>query len=78
MSKVLAQAPGGTSTPLTFTREGTGTLFYTARLRYASDELFQEGLDNGIPDRAVVCAVRRGRRTRPAAPRATRPAIWFA
>ena len=25
-----------------------GTLFYTARLRYASDELFQEGLDNGF------------------------------
>ncbi len=48
MAKVLAQAPGGSSKPLTFAREGTGTLFYTARLRYASDEIFQEGLDNGI------------------------------
>ena len=48
MAKVLAQAPGGSSTPLTFAREGMGTLFYTARLRYASDEIFQEGLDNGI------------------------------
>ena len=48
MAKVLAQAPGGASKPLTFAREGTGTLFYTARLRYASDEIFQEGLDNGI------------------------------
>jgi uncharacterized protein YfaS (alpha-2-macroglobulin family) len=48
MSKVLAQGPAGTSRPLTFTREGTGTLFYTARLRYASDELFHSGLDNGI------------------------------
>ncbi|HEY7500306.1 MAG TPA: MG2 domain-containing protein, partial [Vicinamibacterales bacterium] len=48
MAKVLAQGPVGASRPLTFTREGTGTLFYTARLRYASDELFQDGLDNGI------------------------------
>ena len=50
MSRVLqgGQATGGASRPLTFTREGTGTLFYTARLRYASDELFLDGLDNGI------------------------------
>ena len=48
MSKVLAQGPAGGSRPLTFTREGSGTLFYTARLRYASDELFHTGLDNGI------------------------------
>jgi hypothetical protein len=47
MARVLAQDAGGTM-PLTFSREGTGTLFYTARLRYASDELFQDGLDNGI------------------------------
>jgi alpha-2-macroglobulin len=48
MSKVLAQGGAGASKPLTFTREGAGTLFYTARLKYASDELFQTGLDNGI------------------------------
>jgi len=48
MNKMLAQAPASASRPLTFTREGTGTLFYTARLRYASDELFHNGLDNGI------------------------------
>jgi uncharacterized protein YfaS (alpha-2-macroglobulin family) len=48
MAKVLAQGPAGTARPLTFTREGTGTLFYTARLRYVSDELFLDGLDNGI------------------------------
>ncbi len=48
MSKVLGQGPAGASRPLTFTREGTGTLFYTARLRYASDELFHDGLDNGM------------------------------
>jgi uncharacterized protein YfaS (alpha-2-macroglobulin family) len=33
---------------LTFTREGAGTLFYTARLRYAADALFQQGLDSGF------------------------------
>ena len=48
MSKVLTLGLSGTSRPLTFTREGTGTLFYATRLRYASDELFQEGLDNGF------------------------------
>ena len=34
--------------PLTFAREGTGTLFYSARLRYAVDRLFQQGLDAGF------------------------------
>jgi alpha-2-macroglobulin len=48
MTKVLAQGPAGTTRPLTFAREGTGTLFYTARLRYASDQLFHDVLDNGI------------------------------
>jgi uncharacterized protein YfaS (alpha-2-macroglobulin family) len=48
MAKILGQGPAGALRPLTFAREGTGTLFYTARLRYASDELFQDGLDNGI------------------------------
>jgi alpha-2-macroglobulin len=48
MPKVLAQGDPGTSRSLTFTREGTGTLFYTARLRYAVDELFHDGLDNGF------------------------------
>jgi uncharacterized protein YfaS (alpha-2-macroglobulin family) len=36
------------NTPLTFTREGIGTLFYTARLRYAVNETFTQGLDSGI------------------------------
>jgi uncharacterized protein YfaS (alpha-2-macroglobulin family) len=48
MTRVLAGAPAGTTQPLVFSREGTGTLFFTARLRYASDELFQEGLDAGF------------------------------
>ena len=48
MAKLLAAAPAGTQRPLTFARDGAGTLFYTARLRYASDEVFQQGLDGGI------------------------------
>jgi alpha-2-macroglobulin len=34
--------------PLTFSRNGSGSLFYSARLRYAEDRLFQQGLDQGI------------------------------
>jgi uncharacterized protein YfaS (alpha-2-macroglobulin family) len=48
MSEVLTRAKPGASQPLTFSRQGAGTLFYTARLRYAADQLFQEGLDSGI------------------------------
>ncbi len=48
MSKVLASGPEGSEQPLTFTRTGTGTLFYSARLRYAVDRLFQQGSDQGI------------------------------
>jgi uncharacterized protein YfaS (alpha-2-macroglobulin family) len=48
MPQVLAAGAAGTSSPLTFTREGAGTLFYTARLRYAADALFQQGLDTGF------------------------------
>jgi len=48
MARVLAGGEIGANKPLTFTREGTGTLFYTARLRYAADELYQQGQDTGI------------------------------
>jgi uncharacterized protein YfaS (alpha-2-macroglobulin family) len=48
MTRVLAAGQPGTARPLTFSREGTGTLFYTARLRYAADTLFHEGLDAGF------------------------------
>jgi len=66
MAKVLAQGAAGTARPLTFTREGTGTLFYTTRLRYASDQLFQDVLDNGIRiERSYAPYVEKG--TRPAA-----------
>jgi uncharacterized protein YfaS (alpha-2-macroglobulin family) len=48
MSRVVASGAAGAERPLTFTREGTGTLYYTTRLRYAVDTLFQEGLDSGF------------------------------
>jgi alpha-2-macroglobulin len=48
MAALLASAPAGSEQPLTFTRTGAGTLFYTARLRYAVDRLFQDGSDQGI------------------------------
>src|SRR5262249_51845375 len=48
MSKLRATAPAGSEPPLTFTRTGSGTLFYAAGLRYARDELFQAGLDQGM------------------------------
>jgi alpha-2-macroglobulin len=48
MPQLLTRAPAGSELDLKFRREGTGTLFYTARLRYTADELFQQGLDNGF------------------------------
>ncbi len=66
MPQVLAKAPAGSTEPLAFAREGAGTLFFTARLRYASDELFQQGLDSGIAiERSYAPFVETG--SRPAA-----------
>jgi uncharacterized protein YfaS (alpha-2-macroglobulin family) len=66
MPKLLASAQPGAEQPLTFTRTGQGTLFYSARLRYAADRLFQQGLDQGIRiDRTYAPYVETG--TRPAA-----------
>ena len=48
LAQVLAAGTAGSSRPLTFTREGTGTLYYTTRLRYAADTMFHEGLDAGF------------------------------
>jgi uncharacterized protein YfaS (alpha-2-macroglobulin family) len=47
MAQLLEKAPASTR-PLTFTREGAGTLFFTTRMRYAVDTLHQEGLDAGF------------------------------
>ena len=61
MPQVLAGGAAGTSSPLTFTREGAGSLFYTARLRYAADTLFQQGLDTGFSiERAYAPYVENG------------------
>ncbi len=65
LPQVLASGAAGSSQPLTFTRAGSGTLFYTARLRYAADELYQTGLDRGINiSRSYAPFVEKG--TRPA------------
>jgi uncharacterized protein YfaS (alpha-2-macroglobulin family) len=48
MGQLLSNAAAGSTRPLTFQREGAGTLFYATRLRYAADRMFQEGLDQGI------------------------------
>jgi hypothetical protein len=65
MATLLASGPGGTEQPLTFTRTGSGTLFYSARLRYAVDRLFQQGSDQGIRvERSYAPYVESG--TRPA------------
>jgi uncharacterized protein YfaS (alpha-2-macroglobulin family) len=66
MAQVLAAGTPGSSSPLTFTREGAGTLFYTTRFRYASDLLFQEGLNTGFNiERSYAPYVEKG--TRPPA-----------
>jgi alpha-2-macroglobulin len=39
---------GVTNAPLTFTREGTGTLYYMLRLRYAANVLHHQALDRGF------------------------------
>jgi alpha-2-macroglobulin len=65
MEQVLAGRQPGDLQPLTFTKDGPGTLFYTARLRYAADQMFQDGLDAGIAiERAYSPFVENG--TRPA------------
>jgi uncharacterized protein YfaS (alpha-2-macroglobulin family) len=66
MSQVLASARPGSERALTFARDGAGTLFYTTRLRYAADELYQQGLDSGfLIERTYEPYVENG--TRPAA-----------
>ncbi|HWN86388.1 MAG TPA: hypothetical protein VNN99_14590, partial [Vicinamibacterales bacterium] len=42
------QVAAGTTPPVTFAKKGEGTLFYTARLRYAVNDLTQSLLDNGF------------------------------
>lgn len=46
MREVLPKAKG--KTPLVFTKQGSGTLYYSARVKYVSTELFLERLDKGM------------------------------
>jgi uncharacterized protein YfaS (alpha-2-macroglobulin family) len=48
MKTLLAGAPAGTTKDLTFSKTGTGRLFYVARLRYAVDAPRADGLDSGF------------------------------
>jgi hypothetical protein len=48
MPQLLAKAPAGQQLPVVFTREGTGTLFYMLRLRYASNVMRLSALDRGF------------------------------
>jgi uncharacterized protein YfaS (alpha-2-macroglobulin family) len=48
MAQVMSAGGPAPELPLTFTREGAGTLYYTTRLRYAADTLHQDGLDSGF------------------------------
>ena len=48
MAALAAKAAPGSTHDLSFAREGTGTLFYIARLRYAADRLYQQGFDSGF------------------------------
>jgi uncharacterized protein YfaS (alpha-2-macroglobulin family) len=65
MTDVLEKAQPGETRPITFAREGNGTLFYSTRLRYAADQLFQDGLDSGMAiERTYEPYVEKG--TRPA------------
>jgi alpha-2-macroglobulin len=48
LASVPKPAVPGSTQPLRFEKQGTGTLFYTARLRYAVDQLVQDNLDQGL------------------------------
>lgn len=48
MKKLLTLGPAGAQLPILFDRQGTGTLFYLMRLRYASTEMKLQPLDAGF------------------------------
>ena len=48
MPQLLAKGPAGQQLPVVFTREGTGTLFYMMRLRYAANVMRLNALDRGF------------------------------
>ena len=48
MPQLQAKGASGQQLPVVFTREGTGTLFYMMRLRYAANVLRYQALDQGF------------------------------
>jgi uncharacterized protein YfaS (alpha-2-macroglobulin family) len=63
MAQLLGAPASGDAKALTFSRQGAGTLYYTARLRYAANALYQEGLDTGFRvERAYAPYVETGSR----------------
>jgi hypothetical protein len=48
MQQVLSKGPAGQKLPVVFERDGTGTLFYMMRLRYASLERNLQPMNNGF------------------------------
>ena len=48
MKELSTKSAPGVKNDLSFTRQGTGTLFYTARLRYAVDAPVHDSMDNGF------------------------------
>jgi alpha-2-macroglobulin len=48
MQDVLRIAPADSQVPVTFERQGTGTLFYALRLRYARSVVMHDPLDQGF------------------------------
>jgi uncharacterized protein YfaS (alpha-2-macroglobulin family) len=48
MAQLVGTPASADAKPLSFSRQGSGTLHYTARLRYAADALYHEGLDTGF------------------------------
>jgi hypothetical protein len=63
LAQILAAGSPGSALPLTFRRDGDGTLFYATRLRYAVDALYQDGLDAGFHvERRYEPYVENGRR----------------
>jgi uncharacterized protein YfaS (alpha-2-macroglobulin family) len=48
MATLTSKLTPGTDSSITFDKQGAGTLFYSARLRYAVDQLFQDTMDQGI------------------------------
>jgi uncharacterized protein YfaS (alpha-2-macroglobulin family) len=48
MTELLRVAPADSQVPLTFKRDGVGTLFYAIRLRYARNIVMHDKLDQGF------------------------------